>query len=440
MADRTRVLIPINEPIGGSMSAVGIRQFEIGKALAPHCDVTFASGAATNDTSHGISIVPCRNRREFRALVASHDVLYTLGLNSDRFLDVVRSGIRSVFDIYTPLAFEILEMWPEVPTRVLATFHRRTVRWTLAQLAQIDLIVCTNEQQRDMWLGAINATGILDASRARLDPDARKLACVVPFGLPDASPQRNGQPIRTRFPAFDPDDFILLWSSKILAWQDPLTLLRAMHLLRDERPRFRLVFLGIGTPSPRSTRSLFSTWELRTQQAFDLASELGLPGEHVFFVEDRIPYRDMGAWYLDADAGVSTYPASLETHFCLGSRLLDFVWAGLPMVVSGDELQKSFVETHGLGYVTPPGDPHALAEAIRTIRKDGGRMRADPGAFESARDRLRWSSVTKPIIEYCISDEARTRRGDRKRLVATLDMAEFLARSIACRWARWGLR
>jgi len=82
--DRTRVLVPIGEPIGGQMSAVGIRQFEVGRTLAVHCDVTFASTAETNDEAHGVRVVPCRTRADFRRLLQQHDVVYTLGLNPDR--------------------------------------------------------------------------------------------------------------------------------------------------------------------------------------------------------------------------------------------------------------------------------------------------------------------------------------------------------------------
>jgi len=435
MADRTRVLIPINEPIGGPMSAVGIRQFEIGKALAPHCDVTFASGAATNDTSHGIAIVPCRNRREFRALLASHDVLYTLGINSDRFLDVVRSGIRSVFDIYTPLAFEILESWPDVSTPLLAKMHRRIVRWTMAQLSHADFVICSNEKQRDMWLGQLNAIGRVTAAGARRTPDCSDLIGVSSFGIPEDPPVAKGAILRSRLPATGPDDFLLLWSSKILAWQDPVTLLRAMKLLETTDPSIRLVFLGVGQPPPADDLRPFDPAAHRTREAFGLADELGLTGRTVFFITDRVPYRDVGSYYLDADAAVSTYPDSIETRFCLGSRLLDFVWAGLPMVISGGELQREFVERQGIGHVVDPGDATALAAAIRRLKAERTAGLDLTDHFKAAQQRLKWSVVARPIVDYCTSAAARTRRTNRRVLPAFVQLSEFVARSLRIRLA-----
>lgn len=438
MAERTRVLIPIGEQIGGPMSAVGIRQFEVGRALAPHCDVTFASTATRNDLVENVHVSPVRCHADFRRLLASNDVLFTLGLNADRFLDVVRSGIRIILDVYAPLAFEMLEMWPEVPTPVLHMMQQRILRWTLAQLTHADVLLCTNEQQRDMWLGTLLAAGVLDATVARRDPDGRKLVRVVPYGVPEAPALRNGHPLRERFPEFGADDFVLLWSSKIFAWQDPLTLVQAMHIMRDDQPRPRLVFVGIGaTPAVRDP---FSTSHFRTAEARRLADDLGLTGRHVFFVEDRVPYRDMASWYLDAHAGVATYPATLETHFCLGSRLMDFVWAGLPMIVSGDDLQKQLVEDHRLGYVVPPENPEALAAATRRLRGEIATGSFAASSFEAARSRLRWSVVTEPVVDFCRDDVARTRRRPRRALLGTVQLAEFMARSAACRHAAWRLR
>jgi glycosyltransferase involved in cell wall biosynthesis len=433
MFNRTRVLIPIAEPIGGQMSAVGIRQFEVGKALAAHCEVTFASSAASNDIDHGIPVAPCRGRGDFHDLLESHDVLYTLGLNSDRFLDVVRSRIRVVLDIYTPLAYEILESWPELPTPLLSKMHRRVVRWTDAQLSRADFIVCTNEKQRDMWLGALNSIGRVTADETRRNPNCRQLIDVAAFGIPERPPIPNGHPIRSRLPKIAATDFVLLWSSKILAWQDPVTLLRAMQLLKDDHPTIRLVFLGIG-PMPQAGKpDLFDPASLRTREAVQAAADMELTDKSVFFITDRIPYREIGGFYLDADAAVATYPDSLETRFCLGSRILDYVWAGLPMVISGDKLQREFVEGQRLGIVVQPGDPEALADAIRRLKAaiTGGGI--ESAAFDSARERLKWSVVTQPIIDFCKSSAARTRRERRKLWSARLQLAEFVFRSLAIR-------
>jgi glycosyltransferase involved in cell wall biosynthesis len=433
---RIRVLIPIAEAIGGQMSAVGIRKLEVGRALAATCDVTFATTATTNDPVAGLRIVDCPNRRAFRSLLASHDVIYTLGLTADRFLDVVRSGIRVVLDMYTPLAVEIVEAFPEAPPKLLRRMHRRVVRWTIAQFAHSDFIVCTGAAQRDLWIGTLNAAGLLDPERMKHDPDCRGIIDFVPMGVPVGEPVAAGSPLRDRLPSIGPNDFVLLWSSHILAWQDPETLLHAMARLAVADPTIRLVFLGTGTPKPKGRAAWLDPAAARTRETFALAEKLGLRDSNVFFLPDRIPYRDIGAFYCDADAGIATYPASLETRYCLGTRLLDFLWSGLPMVVSGMDLQREFVEERGLGIFAKPHDPDGLADAILRMKSAvrGGEFQAE--SFAAARRALSWPLVTEPVARFCQSPLARSRKPRRRMLMAVGQLLEFCARSVLCRLTR----
>jgi glycosyltransferase involved in cell wall biosynthesis len=417
------------------MSAVGIRKLEVGRALATICDVTFATTEGTNDPQPGINLVPCPHRAAFRDLLTTHDVLYTLGLTADRLLDVVRSGIRIVLDMYTPLAVEIFEAFPEAPAALLRRMHRRVVRWTIAQLSHADFIVCTGAAQRDLWLGTLNAAGILDSERVRNDPDCRGIIDFVPMGVPITEPVATGRPLRDRLPAVKPDDFLLLWTSHILAWQDPQTLLHAMKRLFVEDPSIRLVFLGTGLPRPAGRSSWLDPAAVRTRETFALAESLGLRDRNVFFLSDRIPYRDIGGFYKDADAGIATYPASLETRYCLGTRLLDFVWAGLPMIVSGMGLQRDFVEGHGIGIFSPANDAEALADAILRM-KNWVRAEAFPAdRFAAARNALAWPAVTAPVARFCRAPLARTRKPRKRMLTAVAQVGEFAVRSLGCRLA-----
>lgn len=435
MADRTRVLIPIAEPVGGEMSAVGIRKLEVARALAATCDVTLATETGPNDPQPGLTLAACPSRAVFRRLLAEHDVVYTLGLTVGRFFDVVRSGIRIVLDMYTPLAFEILEAFPEAPLPLLRRMHRRVVRWTIAQFSHADFVVCTGEAQRDLWIGTMNAAGLLDAGQVRGDPDCRGKIDFVPMGVPVSEPVAAGHPLRERLSAIGPDDFVLLWCSKIAAWQDPATLLHAMRRLATEDPSIKLVFLGTGEPTPAGKSSWIDPVAARTREAFVLAERLGLRDRNVFFLTERIPYRDIGGFYRDADAGIATYPASLETRYCLGTRLLDYLWAGLPMVVSGMDLQRDFVAGQRLGVFAPPHDTDALVQAILRIKADVRAERFSDADFAAVRRSLAWPVATQPVARFCALPVARTRKPRRRVLVALGQLAEFAVRSAGCRLA-----
>ncbi len=56
----------------------------------------------------------------------------------------------------------------------------------------------------------------------------------------------------------------------------------------------------------------------------------GALGTSVFFNPDWVAYEDRGDYLLEADAGVSTHFAHIETEFAFRTRILDYLWAGLP--------------------------------------------------------------------------------------------------------------
>ena len=54
----------------------------------------------------------------------------------------------------------------------------------------------------------------------------------------------------------------------------------------------------------------------------------------VFFNDGWVPYAERGAWLAEADIGVSAHFDDIETRFAFRTRLLDYLWAGLPIVTT----------------------------------------------------------------------------------------------------------
>ena len=79
--------------------------------------------------------------------------------------------------------------------------------------------------------------------------------------------------------------------------------------------------------------------------ALELAGSLGVLGKHVFFNENWVAHEDRANYFLDADVGVSTHLEHLETSFSFRTRLLDYIWAGLPIInSSGDAFESVITE------------------------------------------------------------------------------------------------
>jgi glycosyltransferase involved in cell wall biosynthesis len=60
----------------------------------------------------------------------------------------------------------------------------------------------------------------------------------------------------------------------------------------------------------------------------------------------------------------------METRFAFRTRILDYVWAGLPIISSTGDSWADLVEKRGLGLTVPPEAVDALMRAILTLTQD----------------------------------------------------------------------
>ena len=147
-----------------------------------------------------------------------------------------------------------------------------------------------------------------------------------------------------------------MWCGGLWDWLDPLTVLKALALLREKDERWCCAFIG-------TVRPFGGDHFVMVERARKLADSLGLKSSGAVHFIDWIPYEQRGAPLLEADAAVCAHFKTMETRFAVRTRLFDAVWAGLPIVtVEGDEWEE-WVTDRRLGEVAPPQDPTALAAA-----------------------------------------------------------------------------
>jgi hypothetical protein len=136
-------------------------------------------------------------------------------------------------------------------------------------------------------------------------------------------------------------------------------------------------------------------------QAIALAMELGLRDNTVFFNDRWVPYDERGAYLLEADIGVSSHGGHIETRFAFRTRLLDYIWAGLPMVVTAGDTLADMVGERGLGYVTPVGDSLLFAQAIMALADQPDARTHYAPAFHAAQHDFAWPRALRPLIAFC---------------------------------------
>jgi hypothetical protein len=137
-------------------------------------------------------------------------------------------------------------------------------------------------------------------------------------------------------------------------------------------------------------------WELR-----ELSDALGLTGTHVFFNEGWVPYAERADYLLDADLGVSTHFHHIETAFSFRTRILDYLWAGLPIVATTGDTFGALVSEHGLGAAVPPEDVDALVGALEKYLFDDEAVAAARASVAQFGRAYTWSTALEPLVEFC---------------------------------------
>jgi hypothetical protein len=154
--------------------------------------------------------------------------------------------------------------------------------------------------------------------------------------------------------------------------------------------------------------------------------------EQVVFFNDWVPYAERGAYLLEADVGLSLHLDHLETRFAFRTRLLDCIWAGLPMVVTGGDTLADTVQTHGLGHVVQVRDTEATASALRDILDDPQSRASRAANFQAASTRFQWERALQPLIAFAQNPRRAADQGQVPQLPYTL------GEKVRAAWKRGG--
>lgn len=391
---RQRILVVTGEPLSSRMAGPAIRAWEIARTLAPEHDVRLVSTRAV-DVSHPDFRVEAVGDRTLVEATEWADVIVFQGFLLEGAPWLKDSSKILVADIYDPMHLEQLEQARDAGPAGRRSAVRETTRVLNEQIERADLLLCASDKQRDFWLGTLASMGRVNPSVYDEDATLSSLLAVVPFGISDEQPVQRRHAIRGVVPGIGPEDKVILWGGGIYNWFDPLTLIRAVDRLKDTHPDVRLYFLGLKHPNPGVPEMRVA---FETQQ---LAGELGLTGRHVFFNEGWVPYDERADYLLDADLGVSTHFLHIETAFSFRTRILDYLWASLPIVATGGDTFDPLITSHGLGRVVPPEDVDALVTALEELLYDAQAHAEASANVRTFADEYRWSRVLGPLVEFC---------------------------------------
>jgi hypothetical protein len=143
----------------------------------------------------------------------------------------------------------------------------------------------------------------------------------------------------------------------------------------------------------------------------------------VFFNEGWVDYDDRQNYLLDADLGVSTHFLHVETTFSFRTRILDYLWAGMPIVATGGDSFGRLIAAEGLGITVDEQDVPALAAAIDKVLYDADFNAECRRNVARVRAQFTWEQTLHPLVEFC--------RNARRAADATDGTALATARKVA---------
>jgi glycosyltransferase involved in cell wall biosynthesis len=394
---RRRILVITGDAITDRMAGPAIRAWNMADVLAAEHEVRLVTVNPMCAPPEAPFAVQQARRRDLPAHVGWADLVILQGHALELVPDLKKESSTKIVvcDMYDPMHLELLEQGRDDTDEQRELDLIGVTKVLNTQLERGDFFLCASERQRHFWLGHLTALGRLTPALYDSDPTVRSLLAVAPFGLPGKPPQQTSSPVKGALGEIASTEKVIIWAGGVYSWFDPLTLVQSVDLLARRRDDVRLVFLGMKHPNPEVPDMDIGA---RTRL---LAQRLGLADRHVFFNETWVPYNERQNWLLDADCGVTTHYEHVETTFAFRTRVLDYLWAGLPIVTTDGDAFADLVRTERLGVVVPAEDPAALAEALERVLYDASFAQGCRERIAVVRERFTWETVLAPLVAFC---------------------------------------
>ncbi len=395
--------------VGEAMGSSGVRAYHIARVLSeelPEAQVTLSiPNELTMPSRQGaLRIVSHRNPFSSFLQMLRNDIL--ISRDFPPYATMLFFHKRFVLDLYVAFPIEwnaLSQRIPDPNRRRLWMEARR--HYIEAQLTLADHITCSDDRQRDFWVGSLIALGLIQPRTYERDRTLEKLIAVAPYGVQRGSPQHTKQVVKGVVPGIREDDTLLIWNGSIMEWFDAATVIRAMAEVARVRDDVKLFFLGIEHPD-FVTGMLFDP----PRDAIELSKELGLYENTVFFHHDWVPYAEIGSYLAEADIGVCAGFDSMETRYAFRTRFVDLFWAELPIVCTRGDVLAERVEQDEMGVVVEPGDIEGFAAGILRLVDDKAFHQTCRANMPAVKADLSWERVLTPLLKFCRAETSIAQR------------------------------
>lgn len=324
---------------------------------------------------------------ELASLVAPYDtvvVSYCMGGLSTKVADVIRPDQQLVLDCNVPIYVEASARYTQDLEREYRAFHDDVGRWSHV-LARGDVFMCASETQKQFYKGVLSGVGRINPATYGDD-----MLRIVPYGIYREAPRPSEKPITALLKPADSQAKKILWFGGIYPWFDLRNLVDSVKLLNKDVPA-KLVIVGARNP--------FNNHPDFTRPYEELLAHINADPalKDLIIIQDWVEFEKRGDWYLDSDLVVVVNKLGDENELAWRTRLVDFMWADLPILTNagdplGEELiaHEAAVRLQGLSAQEIVGD-------LKKTLYDASKLKAVQKNLRKMKENYYWDKATKQI-------------------------------------------
>jgi glycosyltransferase involved in cell wall biosynthesis len=213
-----------------------------------------------------------------------------------------------------------------------------------------DFFLTAGERERYYLLGLLAASKKLSYENCE---HRSSLIHVIPMTPPTAPPISTKTELEKK-----PDELVLLVAGAFLPWYDYKTFFEALRILiSNGEKNFRVLIMGGNPRDPKFEA---------TVKRFGCVKEIE---ERIIFT-GLVPFKQRANYYLTADIAVNIPSVTVEDELSVRTRVVDYLWANLPILSPATDEYSSTIVKSGGGFCYQAQNPKSLSNQISFLIKD----------------------------------------------------------------------
>lgn len=388
---------PVPTPEHTKVEGGGLRCWGLAKGIKANnasIDITVAYHASYKKQTEtgefeGVKIATWE-KSSLGQLIQGYDtviVSYAMGELSELVIKALRPDQQLVLDCYVPIYVEVSARESKNIEDEYHAFNSDVQRWARV-LKRGDLFLCASKQQKDYYQGVLSAVG-------RINPItySEDLIKVVPYGIYRQEPKAKSQPIDKLIGKDAKRHKKILWFGGIYPWFDLRELVKATAIVNEEIPAKLII---VGAKNPYNTHPDFVARYDELVSYIDEEQRF----KDVVVMQDWINFNDRADWYLNSDCVVVMNKLGPENRLAWRTRLVDFIWADLPIITNGgDPLGEHLLENEAAREFRGDTAAAMASDMIEMLKQEDG-LKDLKKNIKKVKKEFYWDTVTKELSRY----------------------------------------